>query len=117
MGLLEERTFPLDNSMKVIVFEHISDCLRCDRIRKNVVDEMGGLHSIITSSSGDLVNNGLFVTWRQLGGMPSFAVSTISIHLLLNSTNSGLPQTSFGLDLMQGIAFLKKGDDNRALSG
>ena len=57
MSLLEKRTFPLDNSMKIILFECVSDCLGCDRIRKNVVDKMGGLHSIIKSSTGDLTNN------------------------------------------------------------
>ncbi len=57
MSLLEKRTFPLDNSMKIILFECVSDCLGCDRIRKNVVDKMGGLHSIIKSSTGDLTKN------------------------------------------------------------
>ena len=51
-----------DNSTKVILFECIPDCLGCDRIRKDVVDEMGGLHSIIKSSSGDLTNNRSLVT-------------------------------------------------------
>src|SRR5260221_368694 len=59
MSLLEKRTFPLDNSMKIILFECVSDCLGCDRIRKNVVDKMGGLHSIIKSSTGDLT-----MLWR-----------------------------------------------------
>ena len=90
MGLLEERTFPLDNRVKVIFFECV-DGLRCDKIGKDVIDEMGSLHSIITSSSGDLANNGSFVSWRQLGRASSFVVFTIFIHLLLNSTNSGLP--------------------------
>ena len=91
VGLLEERTFPLDNRVKVILFQCISDCLRCDRIGKDVIDEMGSLHSIITSSSGDLANNGLFVSWRQLRRASSFAVFTISIHLLLDSANTRLP--------------------------
>ena len=91
MSLLEKRTFPLDNSMKIILFECVSDCLGCDRIRKNVVDKMGGLHSIIKSSTGDLTNNWLLVTWRQLGRSSSFAAFYISSHLLLNSPNSRLP--------------------------
>ena len=57
VGFLEKRTFPLFNSTKVILFEDIPDCLGCDRIRKDVVDEMGGLHNIIKSSTGDLMNN------------------------------------------------------------
>jgi hypothetical protein len=55
MGLLERGTLSLDDSMKVILFECISDCSGCDRIRKNVVDEMGSLHNIIKSSTGDLM--------------------------------------------------------------
>ena len=43
--------------MEIIFLEYIPDCLGCDRIGKDVVDEMGGLHSIIKSSSGDLTNN------------------------------------------------------------
>jgi hypothetical protein len=57
VGLLEKRAFFLDNRAKVILFECIPDCLGCDRIGKDVVDEMGGLHSIIKSSTGDLTNN------------------------------------------------------------
>ena len=57
MGLFEKRTFPLDNRVKVILFECIPDCLGCDRVGKDVVDEMDGLHSIIKFSTGDLMNN------------------------------------------------------------
>ena len=57
MGLFEKRTFPLDNRVKVILFECIPDCLGCDRVGKDVVDKMGGLHSIIKFSTGDLMNN------------------------------------------------------------
>ena len=57
MGLFGKRTFPLDNRVKVIFFECIPDCLWCDRVGKDVVDEMGGLHSIIKSFTGDLTNN------------------------------------------------------------
>lgn len=55
MGLLERGTLSLDDNMKVILFEFISDCFGCDKIRKNVVDEMGSLHNIIKSSTGDLM--------------------------------------------------------------
>ena len=57
ISLLEKRTFPLDNSTKVILFKHIPDYLGCDRIKKDVVYEMDSLHSIIKSSTGDLMNN------------------------------------------------------------
>jgi hypothetical protein len=49
--------------------------------------------------------------------MSLLAVFFISIHLPLNSPNDKLPLTSFRIDLMQEIAFLKKQGDNRAFSG
>jgi len=38
------------------------------------------------------VNNGLFVTIGELGGMASFAVFLVHIYLLLDSTNGRLPR-------------------------
>ena len=37
-----------------MLFEYISDGLRVDRIRENVVDEFGGLNSSIKLASSDL---------------------------------------------------------------
>ena len=91
VGLLEKRSFLLDDSQKVILFECTSDCLGCDRIRKNVVDKMGGLHSIIKSSTGDLVANRSLVAWRQLQTTSSFTVFFITIHLFTNPPNNRLP--------------------------
>jgi hypothetical protein len=42
-------------------------------------------------------------------------VFLVHIQFLLDSPNGRLSQSGFGLDLMQGIAFLKKGDDRMAL--
>jgi hypothetical protein len=58
--------FLLNNRAKVIAFECISDCLWCDRRGKDIVDKLGGLNSIIKLSSGDLMNNELFVMMREL---------------------------------------------------
>ena len=66
MNLFEQRTFLLDNGVKIVFLECIFDCLRCDRIGKCVVDEMGSLNSIIKLANGDLTNNWLLVTERQL---------------------------------------------------
>src|SRR5882724_10472207 len=115
MTLLEEGAFFLDNRAEVVLLECISDFLGCDRVGEGVVDEMGSLDSIIKLSSGDLVNNGLFVMIGELGGTASFAVFLVHIYFLLDSTNGRLPWTSFGLYLMQGIAIIKKGDDLRVL--
>ena len=115
MTLLEEGAFFLDNRAEVVLLECISDCLECDRVGEGVFDEMGSLDSIIKLSSGDLSNNGLFVTIGELGGMASFAVFLVHIYFFLNSTNGRLPYMSFGLYLMQGIAIIKKGDDLRCL--
>jgi len=48
------------------------------------------LDSSIKLSSGDLVNNGLFVMIGELGGMASFAVFLVHIYFLLDSTNGRL---------------------------
>jgi hypothetical protein len=48
--------------------------------------------------------------------MSPFVVFLVYIQFLLDSPNGRLPQSGFGLDLTQGIAFLKKVDDRRALS-
>jgi len=43
-------------------------------------------------------------------------VFLVDIGFLLDSTNGRLPYTSFKLNLMQGIVFMKKGDDSSMLS-
>jgi hypothetical protein len=56
ISLFEKGIFSLDNIPKVILLEGIPDCLGCDRVGNSLVDEMGGLHSIIEPPSGDLLN-------------------------------------------------------------
>ena len=48
--------------------------------------------------------------------MAPLVVFLVDIGFLLDSTNGRLPYTSFKLDLMQGIVFIKKGDDSSVLS-
>jgi len=48
--------------------------------------------------------------------MAPLVVFLVDIGFLLDSTNGRLPYTSFKLDFMQGIVFMKKGDDSSALS-
>ena len=48
--------------------------------------------------------------------MTPLAILLIHIQSLLDSTNGGLPYTSFELNFMNRIVFMKKGDDGRALS-
>ena len=48
--------------MKIVLLKYISDCLGGDRVRDDVVNEFGGLDSIIEPSSSDLMHNTLFIT-------------------------------------------------------
>ena len=89
--ILTKRTFLLDNRAKAIFLEWIPDCLGCDRTGKDVVDEMGGLHSIIKPPTGNMMNNWMLVNWRQFGRTSPFAVFFVSIHLLLDPPNGRLP--------------------------
>ena len=77
---------------------------------------MGNLNSIVKLSSSDLVKNGLFVMRGKLGRATSLVVFFVCVYLFLDSTNGRLPYTSFGLDFMNRIVFMKKGDDGKALS-
>jgi hypothetical protein len=86
--------------VEVVLLEYIPDCLGTDRVGDDIVDEMGSLNSIVKLPSGDLVQNGLFVSIRKLGRATSFAVFLVYIKFLLDPTNSEHPQASFRLDLM-----------------
>ena len=55
MLLFEKRSFLLNNGVKIVFLEHISDCLRCDRVGNDVINKVGSLNSIINMSSSDLV--------------------------------------------------------------
>jgi len=74
-----------------MLLEYISDGLRVDRIRENVVDEFGGLNSSIKLASSDLSNNCLFVARSKLGGTASRMVFLVQVQLFTNSPNSRLP--------------------------
>ena len=54
-----------------------------DRVGDDIVDEMGSLNSIVKLSSGDLAQNGLFVSIRKLKRATSFAVFLVCIGFLL----------------------------------
>jgi hypothetical protein len=62
-----------------------------DIIRKNVVDEVGGLNSIIKPSSNDLVSKELLVAMRKLGRMTPFAPFLVHIYVLYDPFNGRLP--------------------------
>ena len=88
LDLLEKRSFLLDNRAKIVVLECISHCLRINRRGEDVVDEMGGLNSIIKLPSSDLADDRLLVMRRELGRMATFAVLLVQIHLLLDPADS-----------------------------
>ena len=78
-----------------------------DKDRNYVINEVGGLNSIIKPSSNDLVNKVLLIAIRKLERMTPFALFLVYIHFLHDPINGRLPYTSFELDLTQRIAFIK----------
>ena len=116
MLLLKKRALLLDDRGKPILLKDIPDCLSWDRINKDAVNEIDNLNSIVKLSSSDLVKNRLFIIRGKLGRSITLIVFFVCVHLFLDSTNGRLPYTSFGLDFMNRIVFIKKGDDGRVLS-
>ena len=111
MTSLEKRVLLLHNRGKPILLKDIPDCLGLDRVGDDVVDKMGSLNSIIKLSSSDLVKNRLFIIGCKLGRVTMFIVFLVYIQFFLDSTNGRLPYTSFKLDFMHRIVFVKKRDD------
>ena len=71
---------------------------------KSGINEICSLNSIVKPPRVDLLNNGLLVIGRKLGGMATRIVIFVSIHFLPNLTNSTKAYTSFIMDFMIGIA-------------
>ena len=82
---------------------------------KDAVDEIGSLNSIVKLAGSDLANNRLFVMKGKLGRSATLVVFLVHIGFLLDSTNGRLPYTSFRLDLVQRIVFMKKREDSSML--
>jgi hypothetical protein len=59
--------------------------------RNYVIDEVGGLNSIIKPFNNDLVNKVLLVTIRKLRRMTPFALFLVYIHFLHDPINGRLP--------------------------
>jgi hypothetical protein len=76
---------------------------------------MGSLNSIVKLPSSDLGTDRLFIMIEKLGRTATLAIFLVCMNFFLDSTNGRFLYTSFRLDLMQGIAFMKKRDDSRAL--
>jgi len=91
MFLFEKRAFLLDDRAKVVLLENIPNCLGADGVGEDVVDKMGSLDSIFKLPSSDLVNNGLFITRRNLGRATPFAVFLVCTNFFVDSTNGRLP--------------------------
>ena len=88
MGLFEQRAFILENSTEVMLPKYIPDCLGCDRVGNDVVNEVGSLDSIIKLPSSDLVNKRLLVMRREFVRMASFVIFLLCLHLLFDPANS-----------------------------
>jgi len=52
--------------VKIVFLKHISDCLKCDRVKGDIINEVNGLNSTIKPSNGDLTNNKLLIIRRKL---------------------------------------------------
>src|ERR1700720_1564895 len=91
MGSFEKRSFLLCSRVKSTFFQFISDCLGCDRVGDDAINELSSLNCIFKLSRLDLTNNQLFVTSRQLGGMATRVVFFVFIHFFADSTDSTLP--------------------------
>jgi hypothetical protein len=91
VGHFEKRCFLLHNIPETTLLECISDCLGVDRVGDGVVNEMGGLYSIVKLPRGDLSNEAPLVSGGKLERRSSSAILLIPNHLLLDPTNSRLP--------------------------
>ena len=76
--------------MEFVFLKHISDCLKCDKVRYDVVDEFDDLNSIINPFNSDLIDNKLLVIRRKLEKMAPFAIFLVFTHLIFNSINNRL---------------------------
>ena len=72
------------SSANIVFLKHIPDCLGCDKVGDGIVDEVGGLDSIIKPFHDDLMDNTLFVARRMLRRMAPFAIFLAPIHFLLD---------------------------------
>jgi hypothetical protein len=72
---------------KIIFLKHIPDCLGCDKVGDGIVDEVGGLDSIIKPFCDELMDNTLFVARTKPIKMAPFAIFLAPIHFLLDPSN------------------------------
>ena len=76
--------------MKIVLLEYISDCLGRGRVGNDVVNEFGGLNSIIKPSSSDFMYDTFFITRCELRRMTPFAIFLVLIDLFLDPGNCRL---------------------------
>ena len=101
--LSKKRTFPLYNSLKIVLFECPSDSLRVGWLGNDGIYELGCLDCIINMFRGDLVGNRVLVGFRELSWMTPFAVFLVKFNFLGNPINSTPAKTSFGGNFTMGI--------------
>ena len=106
----KKRTFPLYNSLKIVLFECPSDSLRVDWLGNDGIYELGCLDCIINMSRGDLAGNRVLVGFRELSWMTPFAVFLVKFNFLGNPINSTPAKTSFRGNFTMGIV-KKEGND------
>ena len=77
-----------------------------DGVCESGIDKIRSMKSIVKPPRVDLLNNGLLVMGRELGGMATRVVLFVGIHFLSNLADSTKAYTGFIVDLMIGIALI-----------
>ena len=83
---------------------------------KSGINEIFSLNSTFKPPRVDLLDNGLLVMGRKLGGTATRIVLLVSIHSLPNLADSTRIYTSFIMDLTIGIALFQERRHRRAFS-
>ena len=88
MCQLEHGDFLLGSRVKSSFLQCIPDSLGMDRVCEGKINEICSLNSIVKPPRVDLLNNGLLITGRELGGTATRIVLFVKIHFLPNFADS-----------------------------
>lgn len=99
-----------------MLLEDISDCLWADGMGDDGVNVCGDLNSIGSFPSDDLVEDGSFISGRELGRTTSRRNLSIRKEFLKDSRDGRPANTKFGGNIACGVTIGSKGDDVFLLS-
>jgi hypothetical protein len=94
-----------------VFLQNISDCLGGDLVGDNGVDVFGGLDSIGSFASGDLLEDGVCSSGREFGRPTKVGGLSIGKKVLEYSGDSGLANTSLRGNIASGVAMGSKRKD------